>query len=292
MKFSQAMIGLPSEGYVAVARAAEEAGFSSVALSDHVVYPSNIESAYPYTADGKPQYEADWDFPDPWVTVGAMAAATTSLEFFTNVFVLPARNPLLAAKTIGTASVISGGRVSLGIGAGWMREEFDLLEQRFSARGRRMDEMVEVMRTVWGGGFVEHHGEFYDFEPLEMRPSPAAPIPFLVGGHSEVALRRAARLDGWIGVNYSLDDLEEYCTQLHGYRAELGRLDEPYEIVASPLALPKPETLERLEAMGVTTLLTSAWMSREAKAPTSVEHAIDCVRGYGERWIAPLAGVA
>ncbi|MFN8052484.1 MAG: TIGR03619 family F420-dependent LLM class oxidoreductase [Acidimicrobiales bacterium] len=288
MKFSQAMIGLPAEGYVEVARAAEAAGFSSVALSDHVVYPEKLESVYPYTPDGKPQYDPKWDFPDPWVTVGAMASATTSLRFLTNVFVLPARNPLLVAKTVGTASRLSGGRVSLGIGAGWMREEFDLLEQRFSARGRRMDEMVEVMRAVWAGGFVEHHGEFYDFDRLEMRPVPPAPVPFLVGGHSEVALRRAARLDGWIGVNYRLDDLEAYCATLAGYREELGTADRPYEIVASPLANPTPDTIERLEAMGVTTLLTSAWMSRGSNAPESVEHALDCVGAYADRWIRPV----
>lgn len=290
MKFSQAMIGLPAEGYTTVAKAAEAAGFSSVALSDHVVYPENLKSAYPYTADGKPQYDPDWDFPDPWVTVGAMSAVTTDLEFFTNVFVLPARNPLLVAKTLGTVAKLSGDRVALGIGAGWMREEFELLDQAFAGRGRRMDEMIEVMRAVWGGGFVEHHGEFYDFDRLEMRPNPGRLIPVYVGGHSEVALRRAARLDGWIGVNYRLDELEAYCAQLNGYRAELGRADEPYEIVASPLASPKAETIERLEAMGVTTLLTSSWMAQGSNAPESVEHALDCVGAYGDRWIRPVRG--
>lgn len=281
------MIGLPAEGYVEVAAAAEAAGFSSVALSDHVVYPEKLESVYPYTPDGKPQYDPEWDFPDPWVTIGAMSSATTSLEFFTNVFVLPARNPLLVAKTLGTVAKLSGDRVALGIGAGWMREEFEVLEQKFRARGRRMDEMIEVLRAVWGGGFVEHHGEFYDFDRLEVRPVPARQIPIYVGGHSEIALRRAARLDGWIGVNYSMDELEAYCRQLAGYRAELGRADGPYEIVASPLAVPRPETLEQLETMGVTTLLTSAWISRGSNAPESIEHALDCVGAYGERWIAP-----
>src|SRR5690349_19268831 len=120
------MIGLPADGYVKVAVAAEAAGFSSVALSDHVIYPEKLESTYPYTSDGKPQYDPEWDFPDPWTTVAAMASVTTSLEFFTNVFVLPARNPLLVAKTLGTLAVLSGDRLALGIGAGWMREEFEL----------------------------------------------------------------------------------------------------------------------------------------------------------------------
>jgi alkanesulfonate monooxygenase SsuD/methylene tetrahydromethanopterin reductase-like flavin-dependent oxidoreductase (luciferase family) len=152
--------------------------------------------------------------------------------------------------------------------------------------------MVEVMRAVWGGGFVEHHGEHYDFDRLEMRPVPPAPVPFLVGGDSEVALRRAARLDGWIGVNYSLDDLEAHCATLHRYRAEAGRADEPLEIVASPLAAPRPETVERLEKMGVTTVLTSAWMAYRQRTVESREQAIDFVGRYGEQFIHPLRGAA
>lgn len=290
MKFAQALIGLPTEGYVAAAKAAEEAGFSSIAMSDHVVTPEKITSQYPYTPDGKPQYDPVWDFPDPWVTAAAMAAVTTHLEFFTNVFVLPARNPVLMAKTLATAAKLSGDRIRLGIGAGWMREEFDLLDEPFAGRGKRMDEMIDVMRTLWSGGMVEHHGDSYDFDRVEMRPTPARPVPIFVGGDSEVALRRAARLDGWIGVYYSVDELEQRCKRILGYRAEAGLADVPFEIVASPLANPRPETLERLEAVGVTTILTSAWISQGVPAPDSVEHGIDCIRSYGDRWIAPVRG--
>lgn len=287
MKFCQAMIGLETSDYVAVAQAAEAAGFDAVALSDHVVYPETIESKYPYTPDGRPQYEPDWDFPDPWITIGAIAAATTTLEFLTNVYVLPARNPLLVAKAVGTAAAISGGRVALGIGAGWMREEFELLEQRFGGRGKRMDEMIEILRTVWAGGFVEHHGEYYDFGRLEMRPVPPRPVPFLVGGDSEVALRRAARLDGWIGVNYSLDQLETHCQTLHAYRAEAGLAHVAPQIIASPLAVPRPETIERLETMGVTTVMTSAWMAAGQGTVDNREQAIDLIGSYGAKFIAP-----
>jgi probable F420-dependent oxidoreductase len=290
VKFANALIGLPAEGYVAAAKAAEEAGFSAIAMSDHVVTPEKITSTYPYTPDGRPQYDPEWDFPDPWVTVGAMSSVTTSLEFFTNVFVLPARNPLLVAKALSTAAKLSGDRVTLGIGAGWMREEFDLLGQQFAGRGKRMDEMIEVMRTVWSGGYVEHHGEHYDFDRLDMKPAPAHQIPVIVGGDSDVALRRAARLDGWIGVYYTMDELEVNCARLAAFRTEIGRADEPYEIVASPIATPKPANLERLEAMGVTTVLTSAWQAVGLAQPDSVEHGIECIGAYGERWIRPVRG--
>ena len=130
-----------------------------MALSDHVFYPEQLESKYPYTPDGKPQFRPEESWPDPWVAIGAMAAVTTSLRFVTNVYVLPARNPFVVAKAVGTAAVLSDDRVLLGIGAGWMREEFEQMGQAFAKRGARMEEMVEVLRTLWQGGMVEHHGE-------------------------------------------------------------------------------------------------------------------------------------
>ncbi len=285
MKFAQAMIGCPAESMVSAARAAEAAGFDSVAISDHIVYPKNLTTKYPYSADGRPQFESNWDFPDPWVTIGAIAAATTTLTCLTNVFVLPARHPFHVAKAISTAAVLSGNRVALGIGAGWMREEFELVGEKFERRGARMDEMIQVMRALWTGTYVEHHGEFYDFDSVEMKPGISAPVPIWVGGDSSRALRRAVSCDGWIGVNYSLDDLEVLCGRVRGLREASGRADQPFEIVASPQAPPTEQNLLRLTAMGVTTLLTSAWMAFGVKSPESGEHAIDLIGKYGERFI-------
>lgn len=287
MKFVQALIGPPAADYVGLAIAAEEAGFDGCAVSDHVVYPADLGSKYPYTADGVPQYEPTWDFPDPWVAISAMAAATNRLEFLTNVFVLPLRNPFVVAKQLATLTAIHGERCSLGVGAGWMSEEFDLLEQSFAARGRRMDEMIEVMRTLWAGGFVEHHGEFYDFDPVDMRPAPPAPLPVLVGGHSEIALRRAVRNDGWIGVNYPLEQLVAYCSRLERMREEVGDAERPFRIVGSPLATPTAETIETLEEAGVTTLLTSAWVAAGHRTPDSLEHARDLMGRYADKYIRP-----
>ena len=163
-----------------------------------------------------------------------------------------------------------------------------MVGQRFAGRGKRMDEMIEVLRRVWAGGEVEWHGEHYDFPAFEMRPVPSRQVPILVGGHSEVALRRAARLDGWIGVNYSMDQLAAYCEQLDRYRQEAGTADAPFQIVASPWAAPDPGTIDRLEQLGVTTLLTSAWMAEGSKEPSSRDHAVECIGRYAERWIAPL----
>jgi probable F420-dependent oxidoreductase len=286
VKFCQGMIGAAPVHWPRLAVAAEAAGFDSVAVSDHVVYPSYLSSKYPYTPDGTPLFSPDEDWPDPWVAIGAMSAVTTRLRFLTNVYVLPLRNPFVVAKAVGTAAYLSGGRVGLGIGAGWMEEEFALLEQPFKRRGKRMDEMVHVMRSLWAGGMVEHHGEFYDFDPVEMRPAPPAPVPIYVGGHSDVAFRRAATLgDGWLGVHYPVQDLVEHCATMQQAREDAGTADRPFEIIASPLAAPTADLCEQLEAVGVTTILTSAWMAAGLQAPESVERAEELIASYGERFI-------
>ncbi len=287
MKFSQALLGANPLDWPRIASAAEEAGFDSVAVSDHVVYPARLESRYPYTPDGVPLFSPDEDWPDPWVAVGAMSAVTSRLRFLTNVYVLPLRNPFVVAKAVGTAAYLSRGRVGLGIGAGWMAEEFELMGQPFARRGKRMDEMVEVVRTLWNGGMVEHHGEFYDFDPVEMRPAPPAPVPIYVGGHSEIAMRRAATLgDGWLGMYYSVEELEQHCRTLEQAREDAGTADRPFEIIASPMVTPTAENCERLEAAGVTTILTSAWMAQGVLGPDSTEQAIELIATFGERFIA------
>lgn len=290
MRFSNAMLGVDVDDYVPVAQAIEAAGFDSVALSDHVFYPEKLTSKYPYTPDGTPQFSPDESWPDPWVTTGMLAAATTRLRFMTNVYILPLRNPFVTAKAVGTAAYLSGNRVILGVGAGWMREEFDQLEQRYERRGARTEELIEVLRTLWRGGMVEHHGTDYDFDRLVISPVPTEPVPIYVGGTSSHALRRAARHgDGWIGMYHTVEELEEICAGFRREREAAGVADRPFDVCCSPRVNPRPDVVERLEAAGVTTILTSAWIARERHRPSRQE-AIDLVSEYGERYIAPLAG--
>ncbi len=139
--------------------------------------------------------------------IGAMSSITRRLRFSNAIYVAPARPLLEVAKQVATASVISEGRVSLAVGAGWMREEFDLLGQDFSNRGKRLDEMIPALRALWQGGWVSWNGRYYQVPELMLEPHPPTPVPILCGGESEVALRRAARLcDGWVGTAYAWDD--------------------------------------------------------------------------------------
>ncbi|MEZ5254880.1 MAG: LLM class F420-dependent oxidoreductase [Microthrixaceae bacterium] len=290
VEFNQSLMGIPTEWYVPVAKAAEAAGFGHLALSDHVFYPKDLQSKYPYSPDGTPQYDPAWDFPDPWVTMAAIAAVTEHITMHTSVFIAPLREPVLLAKQLGSLARLSDNRVRLGVGVGWMREEFDVVGESFTNRGRRMDEMFEVLRAIWKGGFVEFHGEFYDFPAIEMRPAPSKPVPIWIGGHSELALRRAARNDGWVGAQYRVGEIEQHAAAIRAYREELGVADEPYDMVVSALALPTPDKLERLDAAGVTALTTSAWIAQGVMTPESLEHALDLVGSYGEQWITPTQG--
>jgi probable F420-dependent oxidoreductase len=261
MKFVASVAFTDPRHLCELARTADACGYHGIVVSDHLVHPEKLATPYPYTPDGAPRWGPEAPWPDPWVAIGAMAAVTERLRFYTGVYVLPLRSPFAVAKAVGTAARMSGGRVSLGVGAGWMREEFELLGQPFGGRGRRMDEMIEVLRKLWAGGMVEHHGEFYDFGRLRMSPAPDAPIPILVGGLSAPALRRVGRLaDGWISDLHTTEELREIVGRIRRYRAEYGREREPLEIVAACSDAAGADGYRRLEELGVTHLLTMPWL--------------------------------
>lgn len=260
MEFCIATAFSPVDQLVPLARAAEEHGFAAVSLSDHVVNPVELRSSYPYTPDGSRRWEMGTPWPDPWVAIGAMSAVTERLRFFTNVYVLPARTPFAVAKAVGTAAALSGDRVALGVGMGWMREEFEAMEQDFGRRGRRADEMLEVIAKLLTGEVVEHHGEFYDFEPLEMLPAPSSPVPVWVGGMSDAALRRAARNDGWISDIHTIEEIAGFRARIDDLRRELGREELPFAMVCSSLDAVDYDGYRRLEEVGVTHLLTMPWV--------------------------------
>jgi len=260
VKFCFALSFSPLEQYLTLAKAADECGWNAVACSDHVVNPETITSVYPYTADGGRRWEPFTEWPDCWVSIGAMAAVTERLEFFTNVYVLPMRNPFNIAKSVGTAAVLSHNRVSLGIGMGWMEEEFSALEQPFAKRGKRADEMIEVLRTLWSGGWVEHHGEFYDFDRLEMTPTPTKQVPIYVGGISAPAFRRAARNDGWVSDMHTIAEFADIRQQLDAERKAIGRENEPFAMIGSCVDAFDYDGYRKLEEVGVTHLLTMPWV--------------------------------
>ena len=289
MKFVTSLAFTDPAHYVSLAKACDAAGFDAVALSDHVVHPQHIATRYPYTPDGAPRWEPFTDWPDPWVTAGHLTAVTERLRIVTSIFVLPMRNPFLVAKAVGTAAVLSGNRVSLGIGVGWMREEFAACGQAFERRGARADEMIQVLRTLWGGGFVEHHGEFYDFPPMEMSPVPSAEVPIYSGGISKPALRRAAGLcDGWISDLHTTEELRGLLGELSALRADSHRAGRPFSVLASVSDAFDLDGYRRLAEMGVTHIQTMPWIFYGG-ATDDVEKRCEGIRRFGEDVISALS---
>jgi probable F420-dependent oxidoreductase len=187
------------EGARRLVRLAEAAGFDSVFAVEHVVFPDNYTSVYPYAPGGRLPGDRSMKFPDPLIWLTWVAAATTRLRFMTAVMILPQRNPLVLAKEVATLDYLSGGRIELGIGVGWLKEEFEALGIPFERRGKRADEHVAAMRALWASDGASFAGEFVKFDQVSCNPNPVAKsVPIIVGGHSEAAARRAGRLgDGF-----------------------------------------------------------------------------------------------
>jgi probable F420-dependent oxidoreductase len=247
--------------FIELAKASERCGIDTLTLSDHIFF-ADYKSPYPYSRTGVPRWNAATHWPDVWVTIGAMAAVTETLYFAPNVYIAPARDLFTVAKQVSTAAVLSHDRVRFGVGVGWCEDEFLQTGQDFHTRGRRLDEMIPLLRELWTGGTVEHHGAHFDFGPLSIAPVPARPVPFFVGGDSDAALRRAARLgDGWIGNRvYSEERLDEVLARLRAYLKEYGRAEDDLEVVAAIAAMPDPATYRRIAGKGVTGTMAAPWL--------------------------------
>ena len=283
MKFVLNVAYAPAAQLCDLARACDSAGFEAIAVSDHLFHPEKLATPYPYTEDGSPRWEPFTDWPDPWVSIGAMAAVTERLRFVTSVYVLPLRNPVQVAKLVGTAAALSGGRVVLGVGVGWMREEFEALELPFEARGRRSDEMLDVMKRLWEEpGYVEHHGEFFDFGPVEMRPAPPAPVPVWVGGLSQPALRRVAlRGDGWISDVHSTDEMRGTIARILELRGDSPRAGQPLSVLGAATDAYTLDGYQRLEEAGVTHAQTLPWTLYGMRG-ASLEERLEGIARFGE----------
>jgi len=295
VKFWASTAFSPPGHYLALAPELEAAGFDGMVLADHLVAPKILRSPYPYTADGQPGWDPGTPFPDVWVTVAALAAVTTSLEFASAVYVAPARDLFTVAKAVATAAVLSDGRVTFGVGAGWMADEFELTGQSFADRGARLDEMLEVLQRLWAFEWVEHRGRYFNFPPVQISPRPSRPIPVWSGGYSRAAVRRAtAASDGWVGVAPSEEAGERVIAELRAGLKEHGREDAPFEIV---LSLPIPVTAavaQQWAERGATGLVVRPWAGRleddlrglAAAQGADLDGKIDSARHFGAEVIA------
>ena len=281
MKFYVSSAFLDTREIVEIARAADELGYEGIAIPDHVVNLETLRTPYPYTADGERRWQPFTDWPDPWVLVGAMAQVTTRLKFVTTVYIPAMRDPYTAAKAVGTAACLSGGRVELGVGVGWCEEEFDLLGQSFARRGRRTDEMLELMKSLWQPGWREFDGEFYSTPRLEMTTTPPR-IPIYGGGLSDVALRRAARNDGWIGDLIGLDQAAASVNRIRQLRDETGLGMRDFTVITPLVDAFTRDQYRRASDAGIDAVLTMPWVFYCGPTPSLSEKIEGMRRFYAD----------
>lgn len=256
MRFSYAEAMCDPGYYLPLAVAAEEAGYHSFVVPDNLGYPGPSKAKYPYRPDGDNSFLEDKPFLEPFTLIPAMGAVTERLRFTTLVVKLPIRQPYLVAKQATSISVLTNNRFGFGIGLSPWPEDFVLCGADWASRGRRTDEMIEIIRGLAAGGFYEFKSEHYEIPRVKMCPVPSEPIPILVGGHSGPALRRAARLgDGWMHAGGSPDELDELLRRLKVLRAEYGREHLPFEIHVISADAFHLDGVRRLEDKGVTDVI-------------------------------------
>jgi len=256
VRFTYAEAMTDSSYYLPLARAAEAAGYSSITVADSLAYPKESDSVYPYTADGSRTFLEDKEFIETFVLCAAMGAVTTSLRFTPFVLKLPVRPPVLVAKQAASVAALTNNRLALGVGISPWPEDFEIMGVPFARRGKRMDECMEIVRGLTSGEYFEYHGEFYDIPAIKICPTPSEPIPLLVGGHADAALRRAVlRGDGWMHGGGAPEELDALLSKIETIRRAEGVADRPFEIHVISLDAYSTDGIKRLEDRGVTDVI-------------------------------------
>ncbi|EGD55655.1 TIGR03619 family F420-dependent LLM class oxidoreductase [Gordonia neofelifaecis] len=283
----------PLDQLVPLAQAAEAAGFTSIGLPDAIFYPEVASAPYPYTPDGTRMWNENTPWADPLLAATAMAAATSTIRYYTQVIKLGSRNPVLLARQISSVAHFTGNRFGLGVGIGWAPEEFLWCGAPYENRGKRVNEMIEVIKLLLTDEMVEYHGEFFDFDRLKMSPAPTEPVPIYVGGHVDAALRRAAKYaDGWSSAMMTFDELTGTMARLERLREEYGRADEPFEIQAFCIDRFSHEGYEEQFEAGVTDILTSPWPLYGLDFDSPLDEKIDVIKRFAEENIAVTPNTA
>ncbi len=255
MRFTYAESMTDSSFYIPLAQAAERAGFDAMTIADSVAYPLESDAKYPYTPDGDREFLDGKEIIEAFVLASALSAVTTTLHFNFFVLKLPIRPPALVAKQAGSIAALFGNRLGLGVGTSPWPEDYDLMGVPFAKRGKRMDECIEIIRGLTTGDYFEFQGEFYDIAKTKMTPAPSKPIPILIGGHADLALRRAARNDGWMHGGGSAEELDDLLAKLQEYRRAEGRADDDYQVHVISMDAYKADGIKRLEDKGVTDVM-------------------------------------
>jgi len=278
--------------YAPLARAAEEAGFDSMIVPDGICYPEHADSIYPFNPDGTREFLEDKPFLEPFSLISALGAVTERIRFITFVLKLPVRHPVLVAKQATSVAVLTGNRLVLGVGTSPWREDYDVLGVDWPSRGQRMDEEIAVLRGLAAGGYFEYRGKIFDLPPVKIAPVPSAPIPVLTGGHSDAALRRAARLgDGWLHGGGDPAELPGLLARLDEHRRRAGTAGRPFEVHVISADAYTAGGVRRLAEQGVTDVIVGfRWPYQAGPDAEPLEHKITQLHRFADSVIAKMPG--
>lgn len=289
MRFTLNLTMLDPTQYIPLAQAAEEAGFYAVSVPDSLFYPEQAIGEYPYH-EGR-EFLEDEPFIDPLIAIAAMASATSTIHFSTFVIKLAIRDALLAAKAVLSTAVMSNDRLILGVGLSPWLDDYRHCNVPWEGRGKRLDEMIEILRGLQGGDYFEYHGEHFDFPRLKMCPVPAQPVKITVGGHSEPALRRAARLgEGWVAANVTREQMRGLLGVLDDYRKEFGS-DRNHDFIVqgmlSDIEVFEPRGYREAQDMGLSDITLSLWGVYEPEQLELPER-LDRIERFADEVLAKL----
>ena len=290
MRFSYAESMVDPSYYLPLARAAEEAGYDSFVVPDSICYPEVSDTTYPFNPDGSREFLDDKPFLEPFALIPAMGAVTDRIRFVTFVIKLPIRHPVLVAKAVSSTAVLTEDRLVLGVGSSPWPEDYEITDVPWARRGKRMDEMIAVLRGLMAGGFFEFHGEIFDVPSIKMCPTPRRPVPILIGGHHEAALKRAAvDGDGWLHGGGDPADLPGLLDRLAILRKEHGTEDKPFEVHVISLDAYTPDGVHRLEELGVTDVIVGfRWPYGVEQDTEPLQTKIDNLRRFADDVIAKV----
>lgn len=290
MRFSYAETMTDPSFYAPLAQAAEEAGYDSFVIPDSIAYPRESDSVYPFNPDGSRDFLEGKPFLEPFALIPALGAVTERIRFTTFVVKLPIRHPVLVAKQASSVAVLTGDRLVLGVGVSPWREDYEITDTPFAGRGRRMDECIDVLRGLTSGEWFAYDGEVFTVPEMQMSPAPTTPIPILIGGHSEAALRRAARVgDGWMHGGGDPEDLPGLLARLGELRREHGREGDRFETHVISFDAFEPDGVRRLEDEGVTDVIVGfRWPYSVGPDTQPLQEKLDLLRRYADDVIAKV----
>ena len=283
MRFTYAEAMTDPSFYLPLAQAAEAAGFDGFLVPDSICYPAVSDARYPYTPDGDRGFIEDKPFLEPFSIIPAMGAVTERIRFVVSVLKLTVRHPVLVAKQAASTAVLTSDRLTLGVGTSPWPEDYEVCGVPFERRGKRADESIAVMRGLLTGDWFEHHGEIYDVPRIKQCPVPVTPIPIIVGGHAEPALKRAARNDGWIHGGGDAAELPGLITRVHELRAAEDRAGEPFEVHVISMDAYTVDGIRRLEELGVTDVIVGfRWTYDRGPDTETLQTKVDALTRYAD----------